>query len=213
MRLYCLCFDHIIQIQCTVVLTRSTKKMLYNISHPLCHALTFFLSTGFLSDITSSYNETFYFSGASIAICACILSLVPVFAPMRTSVPVEIKMTSNEIAEIKRRPSFFEKYVQRHFSASYQRPAEVVEHLLVVDKITAVWNFQPSTESVDELKGQLDESVICCLAKIIRATVGFSRDWRVFVSLIIYGGRGWIPVSISLKPQKSSKKLLNSKKP
>ncbi|KAL9965736.1 hypothetical protein ACROYT_G029578 [Oculina patagonica] len=96
------------------------------------------LIAGFLSEITSTYNEAFYFSGAAIAVCTCVLSLVPVFAPMRRPGPTEIKMKSDEFEERKRRPSFFEKYVQRYFSVSNEDPCEVVEYLLVVDKVTAV---------------------------------------------------------------------------
>ena len=44
---------------------------------------------GFLSEITSTYNEAFYFSGACIAMSTCVLSLVPVFAPMRRPGPIE----------------------------------------------------------------------------------------------------------------------------
>ena len=93
---------------------------------------------GFLSEITSTYNEAFYFSGAAIAVATCILSLVPIFAPMRKPGPTEIKMKSDELEERKRRPSFFEKYVQRYFSVSDGEPCDVVEYLLVVDKVTAV---------------------------------------------------------------------------
>lgn len=57
---------------------------------------------------------------------------------MRTRGPTEIKMTSGDLEQRKRRPSFFEKYVQRYFSVSEQEPCEVVEYLLVVDKVTAV---------------------------------------------------------------------------
>lgn len=96
------------------------------------------LIAGFLSDVTSTYNEAFYFSGAAIALCTCVLSLVPVFAPMRTSELTEIKMASDQLSEKKRRPSFFEKYVQRYFSVSDQEPCDVVEYLLVVDKVTTV---------------------------------------------------------------------------
>ena len=95
--------------------------------------------SGFLSDITSTYNEAFYFSGACIAVCACVLSLVPVFAPMRRPSPTEMKMKSDELEEKKRRPSFFEKYVQRSDTrVSDDDPGEVIEYLLVVDKETAV---------------------------------------------------------------------------
>ena len=94
--------------------------------------------SGFLSDITSTYNEAFYFSGACIALCACVLSLVPVFAPMRRPSPTEMKMKSKGIEEKKRRPSVFEKYVQRYFRVSDDDASEVMEYLLVVDKVTAV---------------------------------------------------------------------------
>lgn len=70
--------------------------------------------------------------------CTCVLSLVPVFAPMRKPGPSEIKMKSDEFEERKRRTSFFEKYVKRYFSVSNGDPCEVVEYLLVVDKVTAV---------------------------------------------------------------------------
>ena len=92
------------------------------------------MTAGFLSEITSTYNEAFYFSGAAIAVCTCVLSLVPVFAPMRRPGATEIKMDPDK----KRRPSFFEKYVQRYFSVSSDDSCEVVEYLLVVDKVTAV---------------------------------------------------------------------------
>ena len=49
-----------------------------------------------------------------------------------------MKMKSDELEEKKRRPSFFEKYVQRYFRASDDDPGEVKEDLLVVDKVTAV---------------------------------------------------------------------------
>ena len=94
--------------------------------------------SGFLSDITSTYNEAFYFSGACIAVCAFVLSLVPVFAPMRRPSPTEMKMKSKGIEEKKRRPSVFEKYVQRYFRVSDDDASEVMEYLLVVDKVTAV---------------------------------------------------------------------------
>ena len=94
-----------------------------------------FSFSGFLSDITSTYNEAFYFSGASIAVCTCALSLVPVFAPMRRPGPTEIKMKSDELEQKKRRPSFFEKYVQRYFRASEE---EYIEYTVVVDKETAL---------------------------------------------------------------------------
>lgn len=97
-----------------------------------------FLSAGFLSDITSTYNEAFYFSGAAIAVCACVLSLVPVFAPLRTRGPSEI---TDELGQKKRRPSFFERYVQRHVGVSKQETSdtsEVVEYLVVVDKVTTL---------------------------------------------------------------------------
>ena len=57
------------------------------------------LSTGFLSDVTNTYNEAFYFSGAAIAICSCALSLVPVFAPMEARRSEEIKIASEELGE------------------------------------------------------------------------------------------------------------------
>ena len=94
--------------------------------------------SGFLSDITSTYNEAFYFSGACIAVCAFVLSLVPVFAPMRRPSPTEMKMKSKGIEEKKRRPSVFEKYVQKYFRVSDDDASEVMEYLLVVDKVTAV---------------------------------------------------------------------------
>jgi len=94
--------------------------------------------SGFLSDITSTYNEAFYFSGASIAVCTCVLSLVPVFTPMRRPGPTEVKMKSDELEGKKRRPSFLEKYVQRYFRVLQEDPGEVVECLVVVDKETAV---------------------------------------------------------------------------
>ena len=97
-----------------------------------------FSFSGFLSDITNTYNEAFYFSGASIAVCTCVLSLVPVFAPMRRPGPTEIRMKSDELEEKQRRPSFFEKYVQRYFRVSEEDPDEVVEYLVVFDKETAV---------------------------------------------------------------------------
>lgn len=99
--------------------------------------LVLYFFSGFLSDITSTYNEAFYFSGASIAVCTCVLSLVPVFAPIRRLGPTEIKMKSDELEEKKRRPSFFEKYVQRYFRV-LEDPCEVVECLVVVDKVTTV---------------------------------------------------------------------------
>ena len=98
----------------------------------------YFVFSGFLSDITSSYNEAFYFSGAAIALCTGLLSFVPVLTPMRSRDVKEMKMTSDELGK-KRRPSFFEKYVQRYLSSSEPEPSEVEEYLFVVDKITAVW--------------------------------------------------------------------------
>ena len=67
-----------------------------------------------------------------------MLSLVPVFAPMRRLDPTEIKMKSDEFEEKKRRPSFFEKYVQRYFRVSEEDPCEFVEYVVVVDKVTTV---------------------------------------------------------------------------
>lgn len=84
-----------------------------------------FLSAGFLSDVTSTYNEAFYFSGAAIAVCTCVLSLVQVFAPMRTRGPTEI---TDELG-------------QRRFSVSKQDTSdtsELVECLVVVDKVTTL---------------------------------------------------------------------------
>ena len=50
-----------------------------------------------------------------------------------------MKMKSDELEEKKRRPSFFEKYVQRSDTrVSDDDPGEVIEYLLVVDKETAV---------------------------------------------------------------------------
>lgn len=95
------------------------------------------LIAGFLSDITSTYNEAFYFSGAAIALCTGLLSFVPVLTPMRSPGVREMKMTSDELGK-KRRPSFFEKYVQRYLSSSEPKPSEFEEYLFVVDKITAV---------------------------------------------------------------------------
>jgi len=57
---------------------------------------------------------------------------------MRRPGRTEIKMKSDELDEKKRRPSFFEKYVQRYFRVSEEDPCEVVECLMVVDKETAV---------------------------------------------------------------------------
>lgn len=57
------------------------------------------LIAGFLSDVTNTYNEAFYFSGAAIAICSCALSLVPVFAPMEARRSEEIKIASEELGE------------------------------------------------------------------------------------------------------------------
>ena len=48
-----------------------------------------------------------------------------------------MKMTSDELGK-KRRPSFFEKYVERYLSSSKPKPSEVEEYLFVVDKITTV---------------------------------------------------------------------------
>ena len=56
---------------------------------------------------------------------------------MRSRGVKEMKMTSDELGK-KRRPSFFEKYVQRYLSSSEPEPSEVEEYLFVVDKITAV---------------------------------------------------------------------------
>ena len=56
---------------------------------------------------------------------------------MRSRDVKEMKMTSDELGK-KRRPSFFEKYVQRYLSSSEPKPSEVEEYLFVVDKITAV---------------------------------------------------------------------------
>jgi len=97
-----------------------------------------FSFSGFLSDITSTYNEAFYFSGACIAVCTCALSLVPVFAPMRRPGPTEIKMKSDELEQKKRRPSFFEKYVQRYFRAAEEDTGEYLDYIVVVDRETAV---------------------------------------------------------------------------
>ena len=47
-------------------------------------------------------------------------------------------MKADGFKEKKRRPSFFERYVQRYFSVSDGDSCEVVEYLLVVDKVTAV---------------------------------------------------------------------------
>ena len=57
---------------------------------------------------------------------------------MRRPGPSEIKMKSDELEGKKRRPSFFEKYVQRYLRVSEEDPGEVVECLVVVDKETAV---------------------------------------------------------------------------
>ena len=57
---------------------------------------------------------------------------------MRRPGATEIKMDPDKLEEEKRRPSFFEKYVQRYFSVSSDDSFEVVEYLLVVDKVTAV---------------------------------------------------------------------------
>ena len=57
---------------------------------------------------------------------------------MRRPGPSEIKMKSDEPEGKKRRPSFFEKYVQRYLTVSEEDPGEVVECLVVVDKETVV---------------------------------------------------------------------------
>ena len=49
-----------------------------------------------------------------------------------------MKMKSKGIEEKKRRPSVFEKYVQKYFRVSDDDASEVMEYLLVVDKVTAV---------------------------------------------------------------------------
>lgn len=59
---------------------------------------------------------------------------------MRSYGAEEMKMTSDELGK-KRRPSFFEKYVERYLSSSKPKPSEVEEYLFVVDKITTVWSF------------------------------------------------------------------------
>lgn len=69
------------------------------------------LIAGFLSEITSTYNEAFFFSGGMIAVCACILSLVPVLTPMRQHGVTEIKMRSNSFREKKEIPLFVETHV------------------------------------------------------------------------------------------------------
>lgn len=69
------------------------------------------LIAGFLSEITSTYNEAFFFSGGMIAVCACILSLVPVLTPMRQHGVTEIKMRSNSFLEKKEIPLFVETHV------------------------------------------------------------------------------------------------------
>lgn len=69
------------------------------------------LLAGFLSEITSTYNEAFFFSGAAIAVCAGILSLVPVLTPMRRQGATEINMRSNLLREKKEIPSFFETHI------------------------------------------------------------------------------------------------------
>ena len=87
-----------------------------------------FVSAGFLSDVTSTYNEAFFFSGAAIALCTCVLSLVPVFSLIRTRVPTEIKMTSDNRGERER----------IMFKCFEQEPCEVVEYFVVVDRVTVV---------------------------------------------------------------------------
>ena len=49
-----------------------------------------------------------------------------------------MKMKSEGIEEKKRRPSVYEKYVQRYFRVSGDDPGENIEYLLVIDKVTAV---------------------------------------------------------------------------
>ena len=57
---------------------------------------------------------------------------------MRRPSPTEMKMKSEGIEEKKRRPSVYEKYVQRYFRVSGDDPGENIEYLLVIDKVTAV---------------------------------------------------------------------------
>jgi len=57
---------------------------------------------------------------------------------MRRPGPTEIKMKSDELEQKKRRPSFFEKYVQRYFRAAEEDTGEYLDYIVVVDRETAV---------------------------------------------------------------------------
>ena len=91
---------------------------------------------GFLSDITSTYHEAFYFSGATIAICACALSLIP--PPMKARLPAETNATSDEFGEEKWRPSCLKKFVCKHLIVLDKKCSEHEKFLVDVDRETDV---------------------------------------------------------------------------
>lgn len=94
------------------------------------------LIAGFLSDVTSTYHEAFYFSGATIAICACALSLIP--PPMKARLPAGTKATPDEFGEEKWRQSFLKKFVCKHFIVLDKKCSEHEKFLVDVDRETDV---------------------------------------------------------------------------
>ena len=92
---------------------------------------------GFLSDITSSYHESFYFSGATVAACTCLLFVVPVFVPnyKRHGVIEEVRMGESQEKSSK---SILDRYVRRYFSVSQGEPCNAGEYFIVVDKVSSV---------------------------------------------------------------------------
>ena len=93
-----------------------------------------FIFLGFLSEITSTFNEAFFFSGGMIAVCACILSLVPVLTPMRQHGVTEIKMRSNSFLEKKEIPLFVETHVFLEGD-----PSQIAYYSQFLERETDVW--------------------------------------------------------------------------